>query len=113
MCTGAMTAYHAAESLHNIRVTTQMAPKTNGDLAAASEGYLTAAAMFEQVQMVPDQAHALEGLGRCLLYRGVRKDGVARLHAAGTLWEQLKATPRIAEIDELLASVPPSNSASA
>jgi class 3 adenylate cyclase len=96
-------AHYAAEDAA-LMAARAILDETMGDLDAASEGYLTAAAMFEQVQMVPDQAHALEGLGRCLLFRGVGKDGVARLHAARALLEQLKATHRIAEIDELLAT---------
>ena len=55
--------------------------------------------------MAPDQAHALHGLGRCLLALGETQEGVARLREARALWEGMKAVPRIAEIDDLLASI--------
>jgi hypothetical protein len=61
--------------------------------------------MFKGLQMAPDFAHALQGLGRCLLALGENDDGEASLRQARALWEQMKAKPRIAEIDKLLATI--------
>ena len=54
----------------------------------------------------PDEAYALTGLGRCLLALGETEEGVARLRESRAIWERLRATPRIAEIDALLAAAP-------
>ena len=55
---------------------------------------------------VPEHAHAVAGLGRCLLALGETEEGIARLMEARATWERLRATPRIAEIDALLAAAP-------
>jgi tetratricopeptide (TPR) repeat protein len=72
--------------------------------AAARVGYERAAASYEKRGEGPEQAYALAGLGRCLLALGEAEEGVARLHESRVIWERLKATPRIAEIDALLGS---------
>lgn len=74
------------------------------ELGAAREGYSAAAAIFETLGMAPNQAHALQGLGRCLLSLGETQEGVARLRETRALWKDMKAAPHIAEIDELLAT---------
>jgi hypothetical protein len=60
--------------------------------------------MCAEIGNVPDGAYALAGIGRCLLALGETEEGVARLHESRAIWERLKATPRIAEIDALLAT---------
>ncbi len=67
---------------------------TNDALRLSSTGY------------VPEHAHAVAGLGRCLLALGETEEGIARLMEARATWERLRATPRIAEIDALLAAAP-------
>jgi tetratricopeptide (TPR) repeat protein len=81
--------------------------EARGELAAASEEYTAAAALLQALEAVLDQAHALQGLGRCLLALGDVGEGAARLREARALWEEMKATPRIVEIDELLSATQP------
>jgi hypothetical protein len=50
------------------------------------------------------QAHALAGLGRCLLALGEIEEGIARLRESRAIWDRLDAAPRIAELDALLAT---------
>jgi class 3 adenylate cyclase/tetratricopeptide (TPR) repeat protein len=76
--------------------------EVKGELPAASGDYARAAETFGALGMLPDQAHALQGLGRCLLALEEAEEGVARLKEARALWEGMKAAPRLAEIDELL-----------
>jgi class 3 adenylate cyclase/tetratricopeptide (TPR) repeat protein len=78
--------------------------EAKGELAPACDGYAAAARLFEELGRAPDQGHTLQGLGRCLLRLGEIEEGVTRLRESRALWEDMKATRRIAEIDELLAS---------
>jgi tetratricopeptide (TPR) repeat protein len=79
--------------------------EAKGDQAAACRDYATAAEMFGALEMAPAQAHALQGLGRCLLVLGKSEEGESRLREARALWEDMKATRRIAEIDELMKAL--------
>jgi class 3 adenylate cyclase/tetratricopeptide (TPR) repeat protein len=76
-----------------------------GEQGAALEDYSAASAIFERLGMAPDEAHVLQGLGRCLIALGELEEGVARLREARTLWEGMKATRRIAEIDDLIKTL--------
>jgi hypothetical protein len=64
-----------------------------------------AAERWSSFGVVTEEAFALHGLGRCLLAVGRTEEGVARLTESRELWVAMRATPRIAEIDELLATV--------
>jgi hypothetical protein len=79
--------------------------EARGDQMSACADYEGAAESFGALEMAPAQAHALQGLGRCLLSMRAIEEGEARLRDARALWKEMKATPRIAEIDELLATV--------
>ena len=82
------------------------------DFASARIGYQAAAASYDSVASLPEEAVALAGLGRCLLAMGETEEGVARLRESRAIWERLRATPRVAEIDVLLTSpgaVPPTS----
>ena len=79
--------------------------EAKGELAAASEEYTAAAALLQALEAALDQAHALQGLGRCLLALGDIGEGTAHLREARALWDEMKATRRIAEIDDLLATI--------
>ncbi len=87
--------------------------EVGGEFASARDDYAVAVGMFEELVLASDQAHALQGLGRCLLALGESEEGEARLRDARILWEKMKATPRIAEIDGLLATLANSDSPSA
>jgi hypothetical protein len=83
-----------------------MLAEAGGDLPAARDGFASAAEAFARFGNVPEHAHALAGLGRCLLALGETEEGMARLRESRAIWERLRATPRIAEIDALLAAAP-------
>ena len=82
-----------------------MLAEADGDLGAGREAYLRAAESFDRFGAAPERAYALAGLGRCLLALGVPEDGVARLREARAIWDALRATPRLAEIDAALAAI--------
>ena len=77
--------------------------ESKGELTQARDGYAVAESLFEEMALAPYRARALQGLGRCLLSLGETEEGVRHLQEARVLWEQLKATLRIAEIDALVA----------
>ena len=77
-----------------------------GDCAAARVGYTNVAARLMQNGSAPEHAYVLAGLGRCLIALGEVDEGVSHLLEARSTWERLRATPRIAEIDALLAAAP-------
>jgi class 3 adenylate cyclase/tetratricopeptide (TPR) repeat protein len=78
---------------------------SEGRTAAAVEGYAAAADRFHELGVRPQEALALKALGTCLLAFGDTEGGVARLVASRELWVAMKAPPRIAEIDDLLAEL--------
>jgi hypothetical protein len=82
-----------------------MLAEAEGDVEGARDGFVRATRLFARLEMIPEEAYALAGLGRCLLALGETKEGIARLWESRAIWERLRATPRIAEIDALLATV--------
>ncbi len=80
--------------------------EASGDLATARAGYEQVVAELARIGYVPEHAYAVGGLGRCLLALGETEEGIARLRESRAIWERLRATPRIAEIDALLAAAP-------
>jgi class 3 adenylate cyclase/tetratricopeptide (TPR) repeat protein len=79
--------------------------EAEGDPASARRWYETAVSTTREIGDVPAQARALAGVGRCLLALGETQVGIARLRESREIWDGLRATPRIAEIDALLATV--------
>ncbi len=79
--------------------------ETRGEFEEARDGYSQAGALLHGIGLQLLLAKALQGLGRCLLALGEIDEGAARLQEARALWEDMKAAPRIAEIDELLATI--------
>jgi hypothetical protein len=76
----------------------------HGRTDMALEGYATAAAAFRDLGMLPDEALASGALGGLLVATGDRAQASARLRASRELWVTMGATPRVAEIDEILRS---------
>jgi class 3 adenylate cyclase/tetratricopeptide (TPR) repeat protein len=76
----------------------------DGDFGAARAGYERLVGSCHSRGAVPEEAYALAGLGRCLLALGETNEGVSRLRESRAIWDRLRATPRVAEIDGLLAS---------
>ncbi len=79
--------------------------EAEGAARAAAEGYADVAARWAALGCVYERAYALAGLGRCLLVLGEADEGIAQLRESRGIWENLKATRRIKEIDTLLATV--------
>jgi tetratricopeptide (TPR) repeat protein len=77
----------------------------SGETSAARGGYLEAAVVLRELVARWALAHTLTGLGRCQVALGETDEAVAALTESRELWVGMKATPRIAEIDELLATV--------
>ena len=89
----------AAEGL----VAEGLVAEVEGDAATARDRYARAAAALGRLGARPEEAHALEGLGRCHIAVGEVDAGRARLRAARELWVAIGAPPRIAAIDAALA----------
>jgi class 3 adenylate cyclase/tetratricopeptide (TPR) repeat protein len=78
--------------------------EAEGATEAAAEDFDRAASIVADPMFPEMLGHARAGLGRCLLALGKTVDGASELRAARVIFEELRATPRIAEIDEALAS---------
>ena len=98
---GASPQLHSAET----QAAEAMVAEIDEDFVAARMGFTRIAASYHSLRGLPDEAYALAGLGRCLLALGEVEEGVARLRASLAIWEHLKATPRIGEIEALLATM--------
>jgi hypothetical protein len=82
-----------------------MLAEAKGDYALGREGYVAVLETWRELGVVLEQAYTLAGLGRCLLALEETDGGVARLKEARALWVGMKASRRIAEIDELMKSL--------
>jgi class 3 adenylate cyclase/tetratricopeptide (TPR) repeat protein len=74
------------------------------DLEVAAEGYADAADRWERFGVVPEQAFALLGHGRCLLGLSRPTEAAPVLRHAREIFERLQAAPALAETDALLES---------
>lgn len=81
-----------------------MIAEAEGHLDAARLGFAQAAEAYARLGVVPERAYALVGLGRCQIALGETAEGVVRLRESRVIWECLRAVPRIAEIDAILAT---------
>jgi hypothetical protein len=76
--------------------------EAHGDFLAAAEDYADAADRWERFGVVPEQAFALLGQGRCLVALSRSTEAAAILRRAREIFDRLKAAPSLAETDELL-----------
>ncbi|MGI8519879.1 MAG: ATP-binding protein, partial [Actinomycetota bacterium] len=88
---------------HSLVAATAAVSEAQGELAEAADGYGDAAARWESFGHVPERVFALLGRGRCLLRLGSKKEAVAALHLARSIFIDLGAAPSLREVDELLA----------
>ncbi len=79
--------------------------EANGHHRTAASAYADAARRWGAFGVITEQAFALLGEGRCLLALRDTAEGIARLRESREIWKRLRATPRITEIDALLAAV--------
>ena len=73
-----------------------------GDLQAAAAAYADAADRWERFGVVPEQAFALLGQGRCLVGLSPPTEAAPVLRHAREIFERLQAMPALAETDALL-----------
>ena len=76
--------------------------EARGDLQAAADAYADAADRWERFGVVPEQAFALLGQGRCLLGLSRPTEAAPVLQRAREIFERLQAAPALAETDALL-----------
>ncbi len=76
--------------------------EARGDLEAAADAYADAADRWERFGVVPEQAFALLGQGRCLLGLGRPTEAAPVMEQAREIFERLRAAPALAETDALL-----------
>ena len=80
--------------------------EARGDLQAAADSYLDAADRWERFGVVPEQAFALLGRGRCLLGLSRPTEATPVLRQAREILARLGAAPALAEADSLLERSP-------
>ena len=80
--------------------------EARGDLQAAADCYLDAADRWERFGVVPEQAFALLGRGRCLLGLSQPTEATPVLRHAREIFARLRAAPALAEADSLLERSP-------
>jgi class 3 adenylate cyclase/tetratricopeptide (TPR) repeat protein len=78
--------------------------EARGDLQAAVDAYADAVDRWERFGVVPEQAFALLGQGRCLLELTRATEAAHVLQHAREIFEGLQAAPALAETNALLAS---------
>jgi hypothetical protein len=76
--------------------------EAHGDLGAAADGYVDAAARWEAFGVVPERAFALLGRGRCLAGLARHEEATSVLRQAREIFHRLGAAPSLSEIDSLL-----------
>ncbi len=89
-------------SRHAMTAVNAALAEARGDLEDAAEGYAAAAESWESFGVVPEQAFALLGHGRCLTALGRPAAAVCVLRRAGEIFQQLDAAPATAEADILI-----------
>jgi class 3 adenylate cyclase/tetratricopeptide (TPR) repeat protein len=79
--------------------------EARGDLEDAAQAYAEAANRWERFGVVPEQAYALLGQGRCLLGLAGPSEAAHVLNRAHAIFHALGAAPALAETDALLQKV--------
>ena len=92
------TPYHE----HAIATVGAALAEADGDLETAAMGYADAAARWLAFGVVPEQAFALLGQGRCLTALGRTSEAASTLQRAREIFQTLQAAPALTEIDTLL-----------
>ena len=76
--------------------------EAHGDLQAAADAYADAAQRWQRFGVVPEQAFALLGQGRCLVALGRPTEAAPVLSRPARSSRRLQAAPALAETDALL-----------
>jgi len=80
------------------------AAEARGDVLAAAEGFRDAAARWGSFGVVPEQAFALLGQGRCGITVGRIDEATAALLDARNLFTACEMRPSVEEVDVLIGS---------
>jgi class 3 adenylate cyclase/tetratricopeptide (TPR) repeat protein len=87
---------------HSLVAANAALTEARGDRQAAADDYADAAVRWERFGVVPEQAFALLGQGRCLIALSRPSEARPVLQHAREIFTRLQATPALAETDELL-----------
>ena len=87
---------------HDLVTANAALAEARGDLSTAADAYADAAGRWERFGVVPEQAFALLGHGRCLIGLSRGPEAAPVLQHAREIFERLKAVPALAETDALL-----------
>jgi class 3 adenylate cyclase/tetratricopeptide (TPR) repeat protein len=108
LVTGFEPRYPYAE--HALVAANAALTEARGDLHAAADAYADAADRWERFGVVPEQAFALLGQGRCLVGLSRPTDAAAVLQHAREIFARLQAAPALTETDALLQQSTPLSS---
>jgi class 3 adenylate cyclase/tetratricopeptide (TPR) repeat protein len=99
-----VAGYHSSYPMtaHALATVNAALAEARGDFELAAGGYGEAAEGWRQFGVVPEQAFALLGRGRCLSQLGRTSDASPVLQWAREIFQRLQAAPALAETDELL-----------
>ncbi|MGZ8630506.1 MAG: hypothetical protein ACXWZF_06000 [Actinomycetota bacterium] len=78
---------------HALTATAAALTEAHGYLEAAADSYADAADHWERFGIVPEQAFALLGEGRCLVELARPTEAISALQPAREVFERLKAAP--------------------
>jgi hypothetical protein len=87
---------------HALAASNAILAEARGDHEAGAAGYADAATRWQAFGVVPEQAFALLGQGRCLVAIGRTGDAAPVLLRAREIFQALQAAPALAETDALL-----------
>lgn len=87
---------------HGLAAANAALGEARGDLVRAADAYADAADRWERFGVVPEQAFALLGQGRCLVMLGRPAEAAPVLRRGREIFARLGAAPALAETDALL-----------
>jgi class 3 adenylate cyclase/tetratricopeptide (TPR) repeat protein len=87
---------------HSLVTANAALSEARGDLQAATDAYADAADRWERFGIVPEEAFAVLGQGRCLVGLSRSAEAAPVLQHAREMFERLRAAPALAETDGLL-----------
>ena len=93
---------HTPSAEHALAAVDALLAEARGHQQAAADGYADAAERWRQFGVVPEQAFALLGQGRCLVALSQLNEATQPLQQARAIFDTLKAAPALAETDTLL-----------
>jgi ATP/maltotriose-dependent transcriptional regulator MalT len=100
LVSGLQPRYPYAE--HALAAANAARTEARGDLQTAAAAYADAAVRWDRFGVIPEQAFALLGQGRCLLGLSRPTEAVSVLRQAREIFGRLKAAPALADTDVLL-----------